>query len=75
MRPYKIGDRVQIIDCAHPIWEPIEGTPSWQRRDLRPELVGQIGTVEMISNSEVQNIGWGKGIRFDDGGFSAWYYD
>lgn len=77
MRQYKVGDRVQIVDCAHPIWEPDDTPLGWVRTDLRPELVGKIGTVEMLSNSdsEIENLGRGKGIRFDDSGFSAWYYD
>ena len=42
---YKTGDRVEIINYGHAIWQRMEGTdkPVWI--DLQPQLVGRRATV------------------------------
>lgn len=77
MRQYKVGDRVQIVDCAHPIWFPQDEPPVWLKDKLikeRPELIGEIGTINFISIEE-DYIGKGMVIDFDNHGLQAYFYN
>ena len=50
---FKIGDKVRIIGYGHLFWsydKPSDKIPTWY--DMSPELVGQIGIIANITNTQ-----------------------
>ncbi len=68
---YKTGDRVEIINYGHAIWQRMEGTnkPVWI--DLQPQLVGKKATISECIESQPGYEQYSLDI--DNYGYIAWF--
>ncbi len=69
---YKTGDRIEIINYGHPIWEAIPGNKDKVNvTDIQPQLVGKKATVSECSESQP---GYERySLDFDNYGYIAWF--
>lgn len=69
---YKTGDRVEIINYGHAIWNIVEGSVSeMEYTDIQPQLVGKKATIFECAESQP---GWERySLDIDNYGYIAWF--
>jgi len=69
---YKTGDRVEIINYGHAMWEAIPGSKDKVNvTDMQPQLVGKKATISECTESQP---GYERySLDIDNYGYIAWF--
>ncbi len=68
---YNLGDRVEIVNYGHQIWNSIEGSDKVNVIDLQPQLVGKQATI--MESTENQPGYEQYKLDIDGYGSRAWF--